>query len=189
MVEDRIRVKKAQIDRTIKGLMESELSYLSIAERVENPAPLDTDADFRLACRRYFGIRRGAAWLDSFFDLMQGYRSSAHYLYPVIDDLYDLTGKYDPVMASYIVGTLNQERPFFTPALLSHLSRPLSSLKDPREKSREDSEQHDQVAFLLDDFLESEVGLYLVSRFDSNFPGTYIAAIKKAEMVLSVALV
>ncbi|MGA2875770.1 MAG: hypothetical protein ABSA33_03655 [Candidatus Micrarchaeaceae archaeon] len=177
-------MEEKQIAEAITKAHKGISQYLEIMTLFPNVNASD-DADFRRKFNAFYRVRqRPPEWYTKYFSYMERHKGSKPSFDDVLDDVYELTGRYEPSFSSKLVATLNPEQPVWDIWVLRN-----TNTRVPSYASKRKVEQA-KVAYRIiqgwyQQFLKSKDGELVISVFDRMVPAhTKFTNLKKVDFVL-----
>jgi hypothetical protein len=177
-----INLSQAQIDAALQQVGEGLGQYLWLQGRVAEAGDF-RDAEFRRRFNRFYRVRRGPAWQDAFYSLMDRATNEDMQFRDVLHALYTDTGRYEASFASKLVATLDPSQPVIDAIVLGNVGLRLPPYGG-RDRAARICDVHRQLGSLSAVFLDGETGEYLVREFRRTYPGAEITEMKMLDLVL-----
>ena len=166
-----VSLTKPQIDTSLRNLEAGLTKYIHIQKRFQELAsePLKDNLGFRKSFNGFYRIRqKPAVWYDAFYGLLDESRSQA-------TDF--------PTVLRSLCTTLNPDMPVIDSVVLTNLKTRLPYQHDPN-RFESICSLHAELGRCYRDYLQSEVGRYLVSQFQKAYPNADVTAVKMVDLVL-----
>jgi hypothetical protein len=138
---------------------------------------------FRRQFNHFYRVRRKKEWQDKFYELLESFKGAAVSFPDIFDALYRATGRYEASFASKLLATLNPDMPVIDSIVLGNLKLRLPATSSKDRVSRI-YQLHSKLLTCFTDYLATEDGKYLVTRFRETYPGIDVSEIKMLDLVL-----
>jgi hypothetical protein len=115
-------------------------------------------------------VRRGSAWRSAFFALLQQERSSRRPFAEVLRALHAATGRVEASFASKLAATVGPEKPVIDAFVLRNLGLRLPPAGAAEARLTKIAALYHHLARMYDEFLDTDAGRYLVTRFGESYP-------------------
>lgn len=147
--------------------------------------------EFQKIFIEYFKIKRSEAWRKTYFDYFEAHKNNKEItLAQILRYLYKKTGNIEPLLASHMLSTINDNRPAWDISLLI----PRLPAADPywekvyklkgKPKITEIENLYNKITDLQKKFLNSNIGKECVGLFDTLVSQyAYISDYKKIELM------
>ena len=106
-----IDLSPGQIDAALAQASEGLRQYERLQSRVTAQSDFDQDPRFRRAFNRFYRVRRGREWQDTFYGLMRRAKKEGLEFRAVLLALHSATNRYEASFASKLVATLDPSKP------------------------------------------------------------------------------
>jgi len=158
-------------------------SYSGIQCEVKGSNDFYDEPDFRRHFNRFYRVRRAESWRDAFYSLMGRALRERPGFPAVLALLHEATGRYEASFASKLVATLDPSKPVIDSIVLRNLGLhlPATNVADRAERI---CKVYDRVVECFSDFLRTDDGASLVSKFRRRFPDANITKVKMLDLVL-----
>ena len=177
-----IVLSEAQIEESLGKVGPGLAKYILIQTSLRE-CDTRTDLDFRRRFNGFYRVRRGAAWQDAFFGLLERAKTEALTFGMILGDLRRATGRWEASFASKLLATVNPHQPVIDSVVLGNLGLRLPPQTSPGRAAGIEA-VHRALADEFDAFLESEPGRRLVDRFRRTYPEAEITETKMLDLVL-----
>jgi hypothetical protein len=177
-------MEEKQIVEAIKSARKGISQYLEIMELFPKVNVVE-NGDFRRKFNALYKVRqRSGEWYTKYFSCMQRHKGSRPSFNDVLDDLYTLTGRYEPSFSSKLVATLDPEQPVWDVWVLRNTNTRVPSYASER-KVEQAKVVYRTIQWWYKQFLNSKDGELVVRVFDRVVPEhTEITNVKKVDFVL-----
>src|SRR6186997_1843833 len=102
-----IELTPRQIDAALAGASGGLRQYEWLQSRVAEQDNFEQDPEFRRRFNRFYRVRRGREWQDTFYGLMGRGKGERLEFRAVLDALHEATNRYEASFASKLVATLD----------------------------------------------------------------------------------
>ncbi|RYF46595.1 MAG: hypothetical protein EOO39_49540 [Cytophagaceae bacterium] len=184
-----VNLTDQQIESSLEKMRTGLDKYLVIQKHFSALAgqPLKDDLTFRTKVNGFYRIRqKPASWYDTFYTLLDESRSTNPDFAIILCQLYDTTKRFEPSFASKLLATIDPQMPVIDSVVLNHLN-----VKLPVKKAENYQERHNAVCALHSDmsrcyadYLASEQGQRLITKFRQTYPKADISTVKMLDLVL-----
>lgn len=177
-----IQLTTQQIDMAMPKIAKGLQQYLWLQNKVTSGSPFH-DAEFRKKFNHFYRVRRGSAWQDTYYELMELAKKNQLQFSEAIDLLYRTTNRYEASFASKLIATLNPISPIIDSVVLKNLGL---RLPYPYETNRAEkiTKLHHDIQSCYASFLKTEIGKYLIGKFKFEFSNVTITNEKMLDFVL-----
>lgn len=177
-----IELTRPQIELALPLVAPGLERYLWLQEH-RDECDIRNDPVYRKRFNRFYRVRRGRAWQDKFYDLLESKKGQVVSFAQVLNALHQVTDRYEASFASKLVATLRPEMPVIDSVVLRNLG-----LAVPRYGIRDRAARLDDLYETLvswfNTFLATANGYYLVKRFREEYPYAKITEVKMLDLVL-----
>lgn len=182
-IEMMIDLSRHRIDAALLLAGEGLRQYEWLQSRVAAQRDFDEDPTFRRAFNRFYRVRRGRAWQDTFYGLMRRAKSEGPEFSAVLNALQRATNRYEASFASKLVATLDPSKPVIDAFVLRNVGLRLPTHSAANRADRI-CEVYEQLISAFAEFLNGERGCYLISAFRRAYPDATITNVKMLDLVL-----
>jgi hypothetical protein len=177
-----ITLTKTQIDAALPKVAQGLQKYVWL-QAMRDASDLRSDPLFRRQFNHFYRVRRNKEWQDKFYELLENFKGAAIGFPDVFDALYQATGRCEASFASKLLATLDPHMPVIDSIVLRNLQLrlPAASAKDRVSRIHQ---LHASLLACFTDYLATEDGKYLVTRFREAYAGIDISEIKVLDLVL-----
>lgn len=144
---------------------------------------LSSDREFRRRFNAFYRVRRGPAWQDAFFRLLERSKQTSPTFRGVLEHLHASTGRYEASFASKLLATVAPEYPVIDAEVLRNVGLRLPPYGTADRFDRI-CEVHHRLAEEFEEYLLTASGTELVAAFRSAFPHAAITEVKMVDLVL-----
>jgi len=173
---------RAQIETAIPRVEEGLAKYLWLQPNL-GLADVRSNAGFRRRFNHFYRIRREAAWQAPFYSLLEESKGRKVTYGAVLRRFFAETGRYEASFASKLVATVDPSKPVVDSIVLQNLG-----LKLPSPTCDDwlllTERLHGKLSGILDRFLLTDDGRYLVQVFRGAYPDADITEIKMLDLAL-----
>jgi hypothetical protein len=178
-----ITLTRKQIDAALPKVEQGLGQYLWLQGKIAGQNAFHQDTEFRRKYNHFYRMRRGTAWQDAFYGLMERAKREQLQFHVVLDLLHQATNRYEASFASKLIATINPSMPVIDSIVLKNLG-----LRLPYSTSTNRAEQicklHQKLTDLFGTFLSTEDSKYLVEQFKTKYPEVNITEVKMLDLVL-----
>ncbi|MYN45904.1 hypothetical protein GTP23_12685 [Pseudoduganella sp. FT93W] len=174
-----IEIKDA-LSRAQKGILQyTELMRLFAMVDVSD------DAKFQRAYNAFYRVqRRQESWYRGYYSLMQSLKGKNSTFSDILDEIYRLTGRYEPSFASKLLATIDPSKPVWDRFVLEN-----SGHKAPSYSHKEKFELAKKVYASLEkwysEFVDSADGQNCIAEFDRTVVSDFcFTDVKKVDFIL-----
>lgn len=171
---------RAALEKARKGILQySELMRLLPAVDVSR------DADFQRKYNAFYRVqRRQEVWYRSYYALMQQQKGRPAIFHDVLDEIFKVTGRYEPSFASKLVATINPSKPIWDIHVLANTGCRAPSYSN-KNKLALAKEAYSAIENWYSKFLLSADGELCVKEFDQLVSNHWeFTAVKKVDFIL-----
>ncbi|MDB5313283.1 MAG: hypothetical protein JWO38_7485 [Gemmataceae bacterium] len=142
------------------------------------------DRGFQRGFNAFYRIRRNADWQSTFYTLFQREKSGPQPFAEVLRTLHDATGRVEASFASKLTASVDPSRPVVDAFVLKNLGLRLPRNGAIEARLAQIAEQYDHIGRVFAEFLDTEMGRYLTTRFKELYPGQPVTPVKMLDLVL-----
>lgn len=178
----KIELTDDEVEAALQALEKRLPKYLVIQSRLRG-CDVKTDADFRRAFNGFYRVRRGRAWQNAFYGLLERAKARPTTFRRTLDDLRAATGCWEASFASKLVATVDPSQPVIDSVVLRNVG---IRLPPPGAADRGDRIEaaHAALAAAYAEFLPTAAGRWLVGRFRARFSNADVTETKMLDLVL-----
>jgi hypothetical protein len=178
-----IRLDEAAIERALP------LASVGLEKYCRLQAALATtdvahDRGFQTRFNAFYRVRRGSAWRAAFFSLLQQEKSCPHSFAGVLRALHAATGRVEASFASKLAATVDPDKPVIDSFVLKNLGLRLPPTGAVEIRLVRIEELYDRLKQIYANFLDSDMGRYLVMRFGESYPERQVTPVKMLDLIL-----
>jgi len=162
-----------------KGL--TQYCWLQAALPTTNVA---SDRTFQTAFNGFYRVRRNREWQTAFYRLLEEQKSRRPPFAEVLEALHITTGKVEASFASKLVASVDPDKPVIDDFVLQNLGLRLLRTGPADRRRARAVEIHDRIGQVFADYLETDIGRHLISRFEQSYPNRQLTRIKMLDLVL-----
>ncbi|MEN9867702.1 MAG: hypothetical protein RL748_3292, partial [Pseudomonadota bacterium] len=146
---------------------------------------VSTDAEFQRKFNAFYKVqRRQKLWYEKYYTLMQQQKDGKPNFADVLDEIYSLTGRYEPSFVSKLVATIDPSKPIWDQHVFANTGHRAPSYSS-KKKFIQAKDAYVSVENWYRVFLESDDGQLCISEFDKFAPEHRgITALKKVDFIL-----
>lgn len=177
-----ITLTSAEIDAALPMIKKGLGHYLWLQAK-RDACDLRADPEYRRKFNGFYKVRRGPAWQDRFYDLLERAKGTKPSFAEVLGALREATWRWEASFASKLVATVDPEQPVIDSVVLKNLGLKLPAHGSPNRAERT-AHLHRTLVTFFSEFLPTENGRYLVRRFREAYPDADITETKMLDFVL-----
>lgn len=177
-----VQLTDAQIDESLEKVRPGLLKYLAIQGRLHR-CDVRADEDFRRRFNGFYRVRRGPAWQNGFYEVLERAKSRPPSFREVLADLHRAGGRWEASFASKLLATVDPTQPVIDSVVLRNVGLRLPSQRQADRAQRIDA-VHRGLAAAFAEFLPTDAGRRLVQRFRDRFPDALVTEVKMLDLVL-----
>lgn len=177
-----MELTKSQIDTALPKVKEGLAKYQTI-QALYKGTNVNSDRDFQRKFNHFYRVRRGQEWQKPFYELLEKAKHQDLTFEGILEELTRLTGRLEASFSSKLLATAFPEKPVIDSVVLNNLALklPYSGAKDRKQTI---VKVFDKLENKLLEILNSEIGIYLVEKFNTMYPKSGITNIKMLDLVL-----
>jgi hypothetical protein len=177
-----IKLGRLDIQRALH-LAEKGLKQYVAIQSLLNKLDVSKNVDFQKRFTAFYRVRRNETWRTQYFSLLEVAKNEKFDFGEALKRIRQLTDRVEASFASKLVATIDTRLPVIDIFVLQNVGIKLPS---PGAKDREETiiRRHAELRRLLDDYLETPDGKYLVSEFKRIYPWAQISEHKMLDLVL-----
>lgn len=142
------------------------------------------DGEFQTRFNGFYRVRRNAAWRFEFYKLLQEAKSEPRPFAEVLCALYATTGKVEASFASKLAATVDPGKPVVDSFVLRNLGLRLPRYGAANTRIVRIVDLHDRLREIFSDYLSTDMGRYLMARFQESYPKSQLTGVKMLDLVL-----
>lgn len=169
---------RAALPRVSIGLAKYEWLMEEFSDR-----NVSRDREYQKRFGGFYRVRRSSDWRSAFFQILEGAKSSPISFGEALRALQTATGRVEASFASKLVATLDPAQPVIDSVVFKNLGLRLPPVA-ASERLAEIEALHRQLRAIYSEYLASESGRNLVSRFQQAYPRARVTEIKMLDLVL-----
>jgi len=100
-----ITLTRKQIDAALPKVEQGLEQYLWLQGKIVGQNTFHQDTEFRRKYNHFYRVRRGTAWQDAFYGLMERAKREQLQFHVVLDLLHQATNRYEASFASKLIAT------------------------------------------------------------------------------------
>lgn len=177
-----IVLSDAQIEDSLSRVGRGLEKYLGIQARLRE-CDVRVDIEFRRWFNGFYRVRRGAAWQDAFFGLLEHAKARPTTFAETLGALHRATGRWEASFASKLLATVDPDMPVIDSVVLQNLGLRLPA-PTAVDRAAGIEAVHRALATHFGEFLPTKEGRYLVARFREEYPSAVITETKMLDFVL-----
>lgn len=170
------------IDAALANVGPGLEKYLAIQSRLRH-CDIRTDTKFRRMFGGFYRVRRDACWQDAFYRLLERAKARQTTFGDVLSELHSATGRWEASFVSKLLATVDPTQPVIDSVVLRNVGLRLPAHGAPDRESRI-VDLHGRLAAIFREFLSTEAGRCLVSRFRGRYPDADVTETKMLDLVL-----
>jgi hypothetical protein len=172
-----------QIDVALARASGGLRQYEWLQSRVAGQNDFEQDPEFRRGFNRFYRVRRGREWQDTFYGLMGRAKKEGLEFRAVLHALHSATNRYEASFASKLVATLDPSKPVIDAFVLRNVGLRLPTYA-AADRAGRIGEIYGELISAFSTFLSGERGCYLISAFRRTYPDARITNVKMLDLVL-----
>jgi hypothetical protein len=142
------------------------------------------DREFQTRFNAFYRVRRNSAWRSTFYSVLQQNKSKRQSFVDVLHALHAATGRAEASFASKLVTSVDPDMPVIDSLVLKNLGLRLPRPGPIETRLAQIVELHDRIRRIFSDYLDSDMGRHLVTRFDLVYPDRRVTRVKMLDLVL-----
>ena len=142
------------------------------------------DREFQSRFNGFYRVRRNADWRSVFYNILQEEKSEPRAFTEVLHELHGATGRIEASFASKLSATVDPSKPVIDSIILKNLSLRLPRYGTVPTRMVRIVELHDRLTQIFSDYLGTEMGRYLLTRFEESYPNAQLTRVKMLDLVL-----
>jgi hypothetical protein len=178
-----IQLDEAVIEHTLprvaKGL--DQYCWLQAALATTNVA---RDRGFQTKFNAFYRVRRNDAWRSAFYRLLQQQKSRRRSFAEVLRALHATTERVEASFASKLVASVDPDMPVIDSRVLRNLGLRLPPVGAIDLRLARVVELHERIRRIYSDYLDTDLGRHLISRFEESYPELHITRVKMLDLIL-----
>lgn len=179
-----IPLDKAGIERALPLVSEGLEKYCDIQEALAT-TDVSCDRSFQRLFNGFYRVqKRGAEWQSAFYGLLQKEKSGPQSFAGVLRAIYNATGRVEASFASKLAASVDPGKPVIDSIILKNLGLRLPPYGEVEARLARIVEMHALIGRVYADFLATEMGRYLTTRFEECYPGRQVTPVKMLDLVL-----
>lgn len=179
----KIELTKGAIDRALPRLRDALNQYLWLQEELRR-RNVRLSREYQKAFNRFYRVRRGTAWQQVFYRILEGAKSQPMSLPIVLRRLHAAEGKVEVSFASKLVATVDPELPVIDSIVLRNLNIRLPSAGSVDSRIEQVARLHEDMAAAFSAYLRTPRGRGLVTEFGTKYPEAVVTETKMLDLVL-----
>ena len=144
---------------------------------------VSSDGEYQKRFGGFYRVRRNSEWRTAFFRILERAKSSPVSFGEALRALHVATGRVEASFASKLVATLDPAQPVIDSVVFKNLGLKLPPAA-ASSRFAEIEALHRELRALYSDYLASEAGRELISRFQQAYPRSHVTEIKMLDLVL-----
>ncbi|MCX9157824.1 hypothetical protein OPU71_17000 [Niveibacterium sp. 24ML] len=174
----------AEIDAAIEKAQDGILKYVKLMDMVDR-VDVSEDADFQRQYNAFYRVqRRPVAWYHHYYSLMQRLKGQNPEFGEVLDEIYKVTGRYEPSFASKLVATIDPAKPVWDVHVLRNTDLTAPSYAN-KNKLALAKEAYAAMERWYAHFLASPEGALFLNEFDQRVANPQrFTPLKKVDFIL-----
>ncbi|MDP9282008.1 MAG: hypothetical protein M3P38_07915 [Chloroflexota bacterium] len=142
------------------------------------------DREFQRRFNAFYRVRRNSAWQSAFYGLLEENKSKHQSFADVLRALHAVTGRVEASFASKLVASVAPDVPVIDAFVLKNLGLRLPPAGPIVIRLARIVELHDLIGQIFSDYLDTDSGRYLVTRFEESYPDRHVTRVKMLDLVL-----
>jgi hypothetical protein len=142
------------------------------------------DQAFQTLFNGFYRVRRNAAWRSAFYALLQREKSERRPFPDVLRILHETTGRVEASFASKLAASIDPDRPVIDSIVLKHLGLCLPYYGATDARLVQIVEVHVRIGQEFSAYLGTDMGKYLVTRFEECYPNRQLTQVKMLDLTL-----
>jgi hypothetical protein len=179
---DMIKLDQSEIKDTLPCVRKGLDQYVAIQSRL-NSVDVSEDVDFQKMFTVFYRVRRNNEWRSKYFSILQAAKREGFDFEEALKRIQQQTGRIEASFASKLVATIDTRLPVIDTIVMRNvgIKLPYHGAKN-REKII--VRQYAELKELLDEYLKTADGKFLVTEFRSMYPYADISPQKMLDLVL-----
>jgi hypothetical protein len=178
-----IRLDEAAIERALPLICVGLKKYCRLQAALAT-TDVSQDRSFQIRFNGFYRVRRNAAWQSAFYALLQQEKSRPQSFAGVLRALYNATGKVEASFASKLAASVDPGKPVIDAFVLKNLGLQLSRYGEVGARLARVAELHGRIGRVFANFLGTDTGRYMTTRFEECYPDRQLTPIKILDLVL-----
>lgn len=142
------------------------------------------DRGFQTKFNGFYRVRRNAAWQSAFYTVLQQEKSKRPSFADVLPALHSATGRVEASFASKVAASIDPQKPVIDAFVLKNLGLRLPRTGPVEGRLAQIVELRDRIGRIFSDYLETDMGRYLTTRFEESYPDRRLTRVKKLDLIL-----
>jgi hypothetical protein len=142
------------------------------------------DRTFQTGFNGFYRVRRNTEWQAAFYTLLQEEKSASRPFAEVLRALYTATGSVEASYASKLAASVDPGKPVIDSFVMKNVSLRLPRYGAVEPRLARIIVVYDRLVRILSDYLDSDMGRYLVTRFEESYPNRRLTRVKMLDLVL-----
>lgn len=142
------------------------------------------DRAFQTRFNGFYRVRRNASWQSDFYTLLQQEKSKPQPFAGVLHALHAATGRVEASFASKLAASVDPDKPVIDSFVLKNLGLRLSRAGAVEARLARIVELHNSIGRIFSDYLDTDMGRYLITRFEESYPDRHLTRVKMLDLIL-----
>lgn len=142
------------------------------------------DRRFQTKFNGFYRVRRNATWQSTFYTVLQQAKSKRQSFADVLSALHAATGRVEASFASKLAASIDPENPVIDAFVLKNLGLRLPRTGLVEERLARIVKLHDRIGRIFADYLETDMGRHLITRFEQSYPDRRLTPVKMLDLIL-----
>jgi hypothetical protein len=142
------------------------------------------DREFQSRFNGFYRVRRNADWQSAFYAILQEQKAAPQPFADVLRALYNATGRVEGSFASKLVASVDPNKPVIDSFVLRSLGLSLLRYGTVGPRLARVIRVHQQLQCEFAEFLATDQGRYLTTRFEECYPQRRVSRVKMLDLVL-----
>lgn len=178
-----VRLDKRAIDRALPLVNEGLKKYCWLQATLAI-ADVARDREFQIKFNGFYRVRLNASWQSAYYAIFQQEIIGPTSYAGVLRALHAATGRVEASFASKLTASVDPGKPVIDSVVLRNLGLRLSRNGAGEERLERVVELHDRIGRDFSDYLDSDMGRYLLTRFEKVYPNRQLTDVMMLDLIL-----
>ena len=142
------------------------------------------DRAFQARFNGFYRVRRNANWQSAFYALFQSAKSEPQSFAGILSALHATTGRIEASFSSKLAASIDPDKPVIDSVVLKNLGLRLSRVGTIDARLARIVDLHDRIGRIFSDFIDTDMGRYLITRFEEFYPDRHLTRVKMLDLIL-----